>query len=103
MRTADKLTIISNIIDAHTGYSLEQVRKKKGKLELNNAKKMYTYFSKKYTGMTLQAIASHLGRLDHTTVISNIKGFGKLYTTSFDFRWVANEIQKEIEIKLSIK
>lgn len=100
MTTEQKLEIISSTISENTECSLQTLYKSNGKKNIRETKKLYSHFIRKYTNLRLKQIAKYLGRKDHATVISNIKGFDKLYETSFDFRWVANKIKKEIEVKL---
>jgi chromosomal replication initiation ATPase DnaA len=60
-------------------------------------RKAAAYILKKYTQLSLNEIAKHIGVGDHTTVIYNIKTAENLMFTEKWYKEKVDEIEKEIE------
>ena len=60
-------------------------------------RKAAAYILKKYTQLSLNEIAKHIGVGDHTTVIYNIKTAENLIYTEEWYKEKVDEIEKEIE------
>jgi len=60
-------------------------------------RKAAAYILKKYTQLSLNEIAKHIGVGDHTTVIYNIKTAENLIFTEIWYKEKIDEIEKEIE------
>ena len=60
-------------------------------------RKAAAYILKKYTQLSLNEIAKHIGVGDHTTVIYNIKTAENLMFTEQWYKEKVDEIEKEIE------
>jgi chromosomal replication initiation ATPase DnaA len=60
-------------------------------------RKAAAYILKKYTQLSLNEIAKHIGVGDHTTVIYNIKTAENLMFTEKWYKEKIDEIEKEIE------
>jgi chromosomal replication initiation ATPase DnaA len=60
-------------------------------------RKAAAYILKKYTQLSLNEIAKHIGVGDHTTVIYNIKTAENLMFTEIWYKEKIDEIEKEIE------
>jgi chromosomal replication initiator protein len=103
LSTEEKLEKMAKIIQETMGYTLEQARVKNGKNALCDAKKMYTYFAREYTDMTLNEIGKYLGGRDHHTIITSLNRFQDYYDMNRDFRSKADKIRSEIKIALGVK
>jgi chromosomal replication initiator protein len=91
--------MIIEAIEKHTEVKFEDFVKKNRKRKLTEARKLYCYFMKTRLRWSLSEIGETIGGRDHTTVIHNINVYRDLYDTDYEFKFKADGIAKELEIK----
>jgi chromosomal replication initiator protein len=91
--------MIISAVEKYTRIEFSEFMKKSRKRKLSEARKLYCYFMRTKLKWELKEIGETIGGRDHTTVIHNINVYKDLYETDDDFRYKADNISEELEIK----
>ncbi len=84
---------ILEIVSFYTSISVENIKEHNRHLEISDARHLFFYIAKKYSGKSCVSIASYLNR-DHATLINSIKKVENRIDTEPQFRiYLGNLIQ----------
>lgn len=91
--------MIISAVEKYTRIEFSEFMKKSRKRKLSEARKLYCYFMRTKLKWELKEIGETIGGRDHTTVIHNINVYKDLYETDDEFKFMADNISEELEIK----